>query len=124
MQLDHFDPRWPTVGCTLLIEVLPFDSVRISHQHVRSAASTAQCSFTHSDVVPHEIELRMFRLREQHFVWIRDRNLAPGDNHSFSCAFFSHGQSLFAALSSQQRTSAPLRAAITSEDDEMSSLSL
>ena len=89
-QLDHFDPRRAAVRRALLIEVLALDAVGVAHQHVRSPAGAAQRSFAHGDVVTDEVELRVLRLREQHLVRIRDRDLAPGDIEDFSCAVLDH----------------------------------
>jgi hypothetical protein len=89
-QLHHFDPARPAPGCALLIEVLAFNAVRVSHQHSGPAAGAPQRAFGDSHVVPGEIELRMPRLREQHLVRVRDGDLAPGDVEDFSFAVPAH----------------------------------
>src|SRR4051812_45724081 len=67
LQLDDFNPRWAALGCTLLIEVLAFDAVGKSHEHVRPAASAAQRAVRDGYVVVRQVELRVLRLGEQHF---------------------------------------------------------
>src|SRR5688572_22871617 len=64
VQLNHFDPRWPGGGRALLIEVLAFNSIRISNQHVGPTACASQCSLCHCNVIANEVELGVLGLRE------------------------------------------------------------
>ena len=62
-------------GCSLLVEELARDPVRIAHQHVRSPARAAQRTVGDRQVVTREIELGVTELRKQHLVRVRDRDL-------------------------------------------------
>ena len=77
--------------------MLAFDPVRVAHQHVRPPTSTAQRSFAHGDVITNQVELRVLRLREQHFVRIGDRDLMPGNGQGFGGALLGHADGTMAA---------------------------
>ena len=82
-QRHYLDPRRPGLGCALLVEELARDTVRVADQDVGPAARPAQSAFGDGEVVPHEVELCVFRLREQHLARIRDRELAAGHHEPF-----------------------------------------
>ena len=57
LQRHDFDPIRARFGCTLLVEVLAANAIRISHEHVRPAARTSERSVRNGDVVVDEVEL-------------------------------------------------------------------
>ncbi len=77
----HLDPRWTRVRRPLLIEEFAGDAVGIAHQHGGPAAGAAQRALGHRQVVAHEVELRVSRLRKQHLARIRDRDLPAVDQN-------------------------------------------
>src|SRR6185436_9970764 len=78
-QLDHLDPLGAHLRRALLIEELAVDPVRVAHQHVGPAAGAAQGALRYREVVAHEVELGVLRLRKENLGGIRDRDLAAAD---------------------------------------------
>ena len=72
----HVGPR---LRRALLVEELAVDAVRVAHQHVGPAAGAAQRALGDREVVAHEVELGVLRLRKQHLAGVRDRDLAAAD---------------------------------------------
>ena len=94
LQRDDLDPWRPRLRCALLIEELAIDAVRIAHEHVWTAARAVQRSIGNRQVVAHEVELRMARLRKQHLARIRDHDLASVNGQQLLLRFARHEPTL------------------------------
>jgi hypothetical protein len=75
----HLDPRRSRGRRPLLIEEFAGGSVGIAHQHGGPATGASQRALGHRQVVAHEVELRVSRLRKQHLARIRDRDFPALD---------------------------------------------
>ena len=86
---DDLDPLRPGFGRPLLIEELVRDAIGIAHEHVGPAARSAQSAGSHREVVLHEVELGVTRLRKEHLARIGYRYFAVSCDHDFVRGF--HG---------------------------------
>ena len=93
-QRDDVDPVGPGCRRALLKEKFAVDAVRIAHEHVGPVAGCTQGAIRDGEIVASEVELRITRLRKQHFAWIRDGDVAAGDRQHLSFLLPLHRSTL------------------------------
>ena len=77
----HFDPRRVIFGRTLLEKEFLADAIGIAHENVGTIARPAQRAFGDSEVVVHDVELGVTRLRKKNLGGIGDDDIAVIDAH-------------------------------------------
>src|SRR5262249_36113474 len=78
-QFDRLDPVRARVGGALLKEWFTLGAVDEALERHRAAVDAAKSAIGDSQVVVHQVQLGVPRLREIHLVWIADRHLAALD---------------------------------------------
>src|SRR5204863_3592102 len=74
-QRNHFDPGWPRLGRTFLIERRSVDPIREPDEHVGAPAGAPLRAVCNGHVIVDEIELGVLRLWYQQIVLVRVREL-------------------------------------------------
>ncbi len=103
LQCNHLYPIGSRLRCSLLVEELPINSIRIPYEHIRPVTRRTQRSLADRDVVLRDIELRIAGLREKYLARVRDRHVA-----TFHCQHFMFDPAWHASIVAWDPHSAPI----------------